>query len=264
MNYDEHRQDYERKHPASIPKLEYALSPYPNWLKSVVLVMFITAASGSGVHTIPTVYAGMPDYWPEWIRHIASIASFTYIELAIFVAIFALIGSFSWLTVGITTLATGVATVANIYSVANAYKGGDIWALVVSVALGIVAPGVALMSGKMFVNMHRADRMIKAQGDSQFREACIAWDKRIEIAFKAHENKAVEPTRTTTRYATQSSSESAATILATRMIEAGLVDAPNATLKATFGGMSDSTISSARKIARGTLGAATGTNSQIQ
>lgn len=55
----------------------------------------------------------------------------------------------------------------------------------------------------------------------------------------------------TTQSRVVSSSATAATILATKMKSDGLVEASNATLKSTYGGMSDSTISTARRIARG-------------
>jgi hypothetical protein len=76
---------------------------------------------------------------------------------------------------------------ANLYSVIKAFnQGGDGGAILVAVVMGIGAPLIALFTGKMFVDIHRADRVQDVKSKRAYREACIAWDKEIERAYKAH------------------------------------------------------------------------------
>ena len=191
MEYEEFREQYEQQHPASVPVLEAELSPYPHWLRWATLLMFVCSALLSGVHTVPVVRDGIPDSVPVRIADAVSLTAFVSVELAIFVAAYALVGGAGLLIIGVLVLSTGTALVANVYSVVHAYQGGDIWTLLVAVIIGLAAPGIALLSGKMFVDMHRASRSIARRARDAHREASIAWDDRVKRAWNSYQKHAV-------------------------------------------------------------------------
>jgi len=78
MDYAEFRKQYQERYPASVPVLEPAMREYPRWLSWIVLVMFISAALLSGVHTVPTVRRGIEtdDLISARVRDAASMSAF--------------------------------------------------------------------------------------------------------------------------------------------------------------------------------------------
>lgn len=201
MDYMQFREQYERQHPASVPRLEAEINEYPGWTRWAVLAAFICAALVSGVHTVPTVWKSIevgPIITSD-IRNAVSLASLLAIELAILLSAY-LMAKGVKLAYAVMVVASSVAIMANLYSVVTAFKklangpeativgtsATDEGSLVVAVVLGIGAPLIALFTGKMFVDIHRADRVQEARARKLFREASIAWDKEIERAWKKH------------------------------------------------------------------------------
>lgn len=191
-SYDEFRHEYELRHPASVPMKRLEASPFPWWVKWVALAMFLSSALLSGVHTVPVVREGIPTEVVEWLASVAAGSAFISIELAIFVSTFALIGGGSPTVWGVLILSSLTALGANIYAVIQAYtdaiKQTDQFAwgtLVVAVLIGIVAPGVAYLSGRLYVNLQRANRKLSNEADSRYLADRKAWDREINDAWEA-------------------------------------------------------------------------------
>lgn len=201
MDFKTFRQRYEERHPASVPVKEPELSPYPWWLQWAVLLMFVCSALLSGVHTVPVVRAGIPITIEPGIADVVSLTAFVSVELAILLSAYAMIGGGGLVVTLVLMLATGTALVANIYSVLKAYQdaqltSGDDGTLVVAIIVGIVAPGIAFLSGKLFVNMQRAARTVGQRTNAAYAEARRAWDTRINTAWEAYEKTAANSSRT--------------------------------------------------------------------
>lgn len=188
MDYEEFRKQYEIQHPASVPRFEEAMGIYPDWLEKVVGAMFFCASLLSGVHTVPAVRGGMTnEFWPQPIVDTVSMLSFVAIELVFFVAAYALMRKRQWHVIITLISAFIVAMVANLQQNILAYQAGDPGTIIVAVTLGIGAPLIAFMAGKMFVDIYRARRTVNIEARKNFETACKAWDDEIMDAFKAAE-----------------------------------------------------------------------------
>lgn len=191
LSYEEFRNQYEKQHPASVPVApEVVRSEYPRWLRGVVLLMFICAALLSGVHTVPTVYAGIEDdgVVAPVVRAIVALASFVAVELAIFVAAYARLKASGRLVTAMLIVTFSIALVSNIQSVLKALgANGEIGVTVVGVVLGIGAPLIALMSGEMFVHMHSASTKADTEADARYRDERRAFDTVVLTAYKKYE-----------------------------------------------------------------------------
>lgn len=195
MDYAEFRKQYQERYPASVPVLEPAMREYPRWLSWIVLVMFISAALLSGVHTVPTVRRGIEtdDLISAPVRDVVSLSAFVAIELGIFVSAYLMVaggGRDKWLAWLMLFLAATVAIVANLYSVSRALmSGGEAGVTLVGVIIGICLPTIALASGKMYVSMHRADTSAEQRVRRAYREACLTFDVQVSEAYEAYERK---------------------------------------------------------------------------
>lgn len=188
--FEEFRLEYEARHPASVPVRRMETSPYPRWVSVAAGLMFAFSALLSGVHTVPVVRDGIPLGVLSWLADFAAITSFFSVELAILISTFVLAGGGSLAVRGVLALSTLTALAANLYSVFAAYTAtitraeGDVGMLVVAVLIGIVAPGVAFMSGKMYVNLARANRMLNNNADARLAEERQAWDARVNAVYE--------------------------------------------------------------------------------
>lgn len=194
LNYEEFREQFEKQHPASVPIPPTEVrSEYPRWLRGVVLLMFICAALLSGVHTVPTVYAGIEDggVVAPLVRAIVALSSFVAVELAIFVAAYARLKANGWLVFSMLVVTFSIALVSNIQSVLKALgANGELGLTVVGVALGIGAPLIALMSGEMFVHMHSASTRADADAALRYREERKLFDTVVLSAYRKYEKDA--------------------------------------------------------------------------
>lgn len=187
LTYQEFRKEFEEQRPSSVPVYEVEMNEYQSWARWAVLLTFVCAAMVSGVHTVPTVWKGIEvnEIITSDVRNIVSVASLFAIELAILLSAY-LMAKGVKLAYAVMGVASTVAVMANLYSVISALAdGGDPGALIVAIVMGIGAPLIALFSGKMFVDIHRADRVQDARARKIYKEACIAWDKEVEKAWKA-------------------------------------------------------------------------------
>lgn len=194
LSYEEFREQYEKQHPASVPVAPAEIrSEYPRWLRGVVLLMFICAALLSGVHTVPTVYAGIEadGVVAPLVRAVVSLSSFVAVELAIFVAAYARLKANGWLVFFMLVVTFGIALVSNIQSVLKALgANGALGLTVVGVALGIGAPLIALMSGEMFVHMHSASTKADTDAAGRYREERKMFDTVVLSAYRKYEKEA--------------------------------------------------------------------------
>jgi hypothetical protein len=194
MDYLEFRAQYEERHPASVPVRVEEVSPYPRILQVAIFIMFISAALLSGVHTVPVIQQGLPPGVSSEMRDVTGIAAFIGVEMAILLSAFAMVGGGNAFVRSALYMSIGTALVANVYSVIKAFAavaGGDIGALIVAAFLGIAAPSIAGLSGKMFVDVMRAKRGIDRRANEAYQESCQLWDARVLAAWKADARKAI-------------------------------------------------------------------------
>ena len=195
LEYAEFRKQYEERYPASVPVMEQIVREYPRWLKWIVLIMFLSAALLSGVHTVPTVRRGIEtdDLISAPVRDAVSLSAFVAIELGIFVSAYLMVaggGRDRWLAWLMLALAATVAIVANLYSVSRALaSGGEAGVTLVGVIIGICLPTIALASGKMYVNMHRAETSAIQRVRRMYREACQAFDGQVSDAYENYQRR---------------------------------------------------------------------------
>lgn len=191
LNYESYREQYEKQHPASVPVPPAVVrSEYPRWLRGVVLLMFVCAALLSGVHTVPTVYAGIEGggVVAPLVRALVSLSSFVAVELAIFVAAYARLKANGWLVGAMLVVTFSIALVSNIQSVLKALgANGELGVTVVGVVLGIGAPLIALMSGEMFVHMHSASTKADSEAEARYREERKAFDAVVLTSYRKYE-----------------------------------------------------------------------------
>lgn len=194
MDYDQFRAQYEQQHPASVPERVEEVSPYPRWLRYATGLMFISSALLSGVHTVTVVQLGLPSETSLFVEHVVSVASFIAVEMAILLAAYVLLTNAGWWVKAVLGVSVVTALAANLYSVVNAFQAvdSDPGAVIVAGIVGIAAPGIAGLSGKLFVDMNRAERVMGKRASEAYREACQAWDKEINKAWKRYE-KTVRP-----------------------------------------------------------------------
>lgn len=188
-SYDAFRAQYENQHPASVPQRVEEVSPYPAWVRWLTWIMFGCSALLSGVHTVPVVHGGIPTVGvADWVASVASGGAFAAVELALLLSSFALLGGAGLTVWGILLLSISAAMAANVYSVVNAYlslqDGGELGTLVVAVIIGVVAPGIAFLSGKLAANMNRAARSIGKRADDAYHVARERWDSEINREWR--------------------------------------------------------------------------------
>jgi len=189
MNYDEFREEFNQQHPASVPiKPEDISSEYPWWLRSVVIFMFVCAALLSGVHTVPTAYAGIEqEHVAEWVRQLVALAAFVAIDLAIFIATYARLRGNRTVVTIMLIVVFAVALISNINSVLRALSAqGDVWITAVGVILGFGAPLIALLAGEMFVHMHLSQTKANTEAQEKYREDSKQWDATVLTAFRKY------------------------------------------------------------------------------
>lgn len=189
LNFDEFKEDWLLKHPASVPTEDVEDSPYPRWLRGATLLMFLAAALLSAVHTIPVVYAGIPgsSVISADVRTLAANASIVAFELGILLSAFLMIVKSSmglaWVLLG--TMFAGT-IVANVQSIAQ-NSSDDPGSKIVTLIFGGGIPVIALAAGKLFVNIYTTERALKKRSKDTYREDMKTLDAKINAAFSAYE-----------------------------------------------------------------------------
>jgi hypothetical protein len=189
MTYEQFRREYERQHPASVPRKIKHASEYPVLLRAGVLIMFVCAALLSGAHTVPTIRRGLEEDVAPLVGDVIAVGGFFAIELAIFVSASLRRRSpgLAYIIMGVTFV---VALVANVVSTSRALAStGDGGAGVVAFILGIGVPLIALASGEMFVHMSASGRNEGVEAASRYRDEQIAWDERVNTEWVKHQQR---------------------------------------------------------------------------
>lgn len=191
MNYNDFRTIYAQQHPASVPTMEVEMSEYPAWLRYAVFLMFLSAAVLSGVHTVPTVHRSIEvGSVAGWVRDGAALLSFVMVELAILLSAYLLVkrSVLAWMVLAVTFT---VAMAANLVSVSRAFgESQAVGDQLVAIVLGVAAPLIALMSGKMFVSIHTVERGQHSRAARAFREASQRFDADVLAAWEKYQRRA--------------------------------------------------------------------------
>lgn len=197
MDYGDFRTEYMNRFPSKVPKRREIIHAYPRWLAAVVMAMFITSAVLSGVHTVPTTYLAIEDSVPEIVRAMASVGSFVSVEIAIFVSAYLMLSKDSrkWAWI-VLFLSGAVAIGANLYSSSKAFEENTATGVIfVAYVMGICMPAIALVSGKLFVNIHRAERQLKMEVEDEYRSALITFDEEVDNEYQKERSKLDRRTR---------------------------------------------------------------------
>jgi len=189
--FEQFRQWYALQHPASIPEKPVVQSVYPPWLWLLIVLMMLSAALLSAVHTVPTVHDLIPaaPIVPTPLRTVAAWGASGAVELSLFVAAYLTITKDKLLAYGVLLTSGLVALVANITSIARAAGGiesGRIGTIAVTIILGVGMPLIAFMAGKLLVNIHRINRQTRQQAEQAYREMQKEWDAKVLAAWTKH------------------------------------------------------------------------------
>lgn len=190
MDYQEFRQMYEDQHPASVPQPEIYIAEYPKWVIPVVGCMFVAAALFSGVHTVPLAYDAIDkNKVAEWIRQIAGVSAFVFVETGVLVSAYLIVKRFTWVMFAILLITITVAMGANLYSVYQALESinTDGFTTIITILFGLVAPLMAALSGGVYVWLHQSQRMADARSQAKLKAQQIEWDSIIEHEWKKYQ-----------------------------------------------------------------------------
>lgn len=183
MQFSEFKQWYMDTHPGSIPvKAEGIISPYPNWYRRGLFLMFVAATIISGAHTIPAVYASLDaHFWAEGIRLLVSVFGFLAVDLALFLAAYAsLVMGNANSAVWLIRVIFFIALMSNLNSVFIAGQAGaPIPTLVVGVALGFGIPWVAMKAGDLYAHMNVEENRLRDELEEEYSEAVRDFDRTV-------------------------------------------------------------------------------------
>jgi hypothetical protein len=189
--YQEFRTQYEAQHPASIPRMGKAMSDYPAWLQPLTLIMFIAVSLVSGAHTVSTVHETLEaSLIADNIKAIVPYAAFFAFELALFVSVFSWLRKHSlWLPYLSTATVFIVIVVANLQDVPRSLGFDNMMLSTITIGLSFGTPLVALLSGKLFVDIYRANRMIHVKTQEEYTQALKQWDATINGAWTKYQKE---------------------------------------------------------------------------
>lgn len=190
-NYDSFRAQYEKQHPASVPVLERDVHEYPVWLQPVALVMFIAVSIVSGAHTTSTVRQTLEaSLIANYLKDGIAFASFFGFELALFVSVFSWLRSNArWVSYASTIVVFMVIVLANVRDVGRSIGSDDWFTSVIVIGIGFGTPLVALLSGKLFVDVYRSNRGSSQRAREAYREALKQWDATILRAWNVSQKE---------------------------------------------------------------------------
>lgn len=191
MDYLEFRQQYEQQHPASIPQQEAVIADFPAWLQPLCLIMFVAVSIVSGVHTISTIrQTFINSLFPEQYKDTAAFAAFFGFEVALFVSVYSWLRPHArWLSYTATGTVFFVIVLANIKDVANSLQGGNFFDAIIILGIGIGTPLVALLSGKLLVDVFRSGRVSELKARETYRASLSAWDAQIQRAWTTYQKR---------------------------------------------------------------------------
>lgn len=187
-DFEQFEDDWLRQHRSSIPTHRIALE-YPPLLTWAVLAMFLCAALLSGVHTAPTAYQTIEaSKVSELVRQAAALATFGFVELGILVSSYLLFkrSSNEWFALGVLIICSFIAMAANLYSVSKALQADDFGSVVVGVSIGIGAPLIAALTGKVFVNLHQSNANAERRANDLYEQAMQKLEEDVRSDFQQY------------------------------------------------------------------------------
>lgn len=196
-DYQTFRIEYERQHKASIP-VKKRTNEYPSLLVWAVLAMFLCAALLSGVHTAPTAYQTIEgSKVSEIVRQAAALATFGFVELGILVSSYLLFkrSANEYFALSVLIICSFIAMAANLYSVSKALQSDDFGSVIVGVSIGIGAPLIAALTGKVFVNLHHSNDLSEQRANEQYKQAMTLFESDILNAYREHSERLAEQVR---------------------------------------------------------------------
>lgn len=185
MDYEEFRKQYEIQHPASVPVLQDMQSEYPSWLSPLALLMFLAVSLVSGVHTVSTMRYTMIESMviPENAKDIIALSAFFGFEIALFVSVFSWIRQQRrWLSYLATAVVFVVILLANVRDIQRA-ADNSVMDIVMIVGIGVGTPLVALVSGKLFVDIYHSKHNARRRTMELYREEMKQWDAAINREY---------------------------------------------------------------------------------
>lgn len=195
--FDEYKYDWLKKHPNSVPTEEMEDSPYPGWVKILVLVGFVLAALLSGVHTMMVVYDGIKvsALVDETMRQWVSRGSFVVYEICMFAAAYLMAVVSTKLLARVAAAIIFTTLIAtNLYSVNQIYgfdfQNNAFGSFVT--ALFSLVPILAYSLSKLYINIGSAERLLKRKAKDAYKEAMQKMDATILKDFKK-DSKASNP-----------------------------------------------------------------------
>lgn len=195
--FAQYREFYGAQHPASVPRPEMYqdMSDTPGWLPTATAAMFVSASLLSGVHTVSTVYRLMEvsnSLLPSWVYAAVALFSFVSVELALLLSAYLIVRE-KWWGYAILVVVFLFAMTANLDSVSRALgangKSATLGEITVAVIMGVGAPLMALMAGKVYVQINRSERALAKRNKDNYQAACERYDAEVIKAFnKAYPN----------------------------------------------------------------------------
>jgi len=189
--FSQYREFYEAQHPASVPRLEMyeEVSDTPAWLPKATAAMFVSASLLSGVHTVSTVYRLMEvtnSLLPPFVYIAVALFSFVSVELALLLSAYLIVRE-KWWGYAILIVVFLFAMTANLDSVSRALgtsgKAATFGEIAVAVIMGIGAPLMALMAGKVYVQINRSERILAKRNKDSYQTALEKFDAEVIKAF---------------------------------------------------------------------------------
>jgi hypothetical protein len=195
MDYPSFREQYELQHPASVPMIETDTNEYPTWLLPITLVMFIAASIVSGAHTVSTVRQSLESSLiPQASKDIVAYSAYFAFELALLVSVFSWIRRTNrWISYLATLVVFTVIVLANVQDVAHSTIAGAWFTVFVVIGLGVGTPLVALLSGKLFVDVYRTNKASGSKAKVEYQEALKQWDATINRAYTSYQKQNAQP-----------------------------------------------------------------------
>jgi len=189
MGFEEYRDDWRLKRPASIPVEIVEESPYPIWARFAALAAFICSALVSGVHMMPAVYDAIPlsPIVTELMRQWVARGSFVAYELGMFMSAFLMAVQSSKRLAQIVSAIIFLTLIAvNLYSVVKVYGFNlqeNFAGAAVSTMFSLV-PAIAYASGKFYINIGVAERAAERRGKETLRDDERKLDESILKDYK--------------------------------------------------------------------------------
>ncbi len=210
--FSQYREAWMLRHRSWIPNQSHfkAVHSYGRWVTFFVFAVFFAAGSISAVHTIPTVYETIPktDFIPDFIRVVVSLGAFIAIEGSVFLSAYILdkMPKMAWT---VLFVGFGIAIVANTFSILKILGTANAGVSIVGLAFGFGAPLIALLMGKMYVDIIKTTKTEDDNAVHAYTNACKVMDGQILADYNqaVYKNERKQVAKTANTVSTQVSTK---------------------------------------------------------